>query len=281
MGACLSCLGLSQGAPDEEVIISCPHPLLALGPALRRESPFCTFRTLLECLLTCAKPSESERLLYDDTSVERSGYGTALPGSDLPAPDPEEIRRHREMLERICAETADNLIDVQHTNLLTLRGKPSAEFTTLLNNHFAPQPDSSSPTQPSGPTTPNPNLSSDEPPEPPSPFTQAQLQAAKQHRNGPFSPRHPQDDLIDVPSSYRSAPQTPQKPATERTKSQLLTDGPVDDDEELDAAEEAWLKSISKSNGDTKWDEIRVPREGLMVDFPSAPSEGRNASKTR
>ncbi|TKX26637.1 late endosomal/lysosomal adaptor and MAPK and MTOR activator-like protein [Elsinoe australis] len=232
MGACLSCLGLSQRASDDE-------------------------------------PSESERLLYDETSAERVGYGATGPGPHIPAPDPEELRRHREMLERICAETANNLIDVQHTNLLTLRGKPSAEFATLLNTHFAPPPEPQSPIQASAPSTPNPNLSSDEIPEPPSPFTQAQIQAAQQSNgNGTFNSRTAHDKNSDTAVPQKIGAQSHQQ----------------DGDEEADAAEEAWLKEISNGAADFKWDEIKAPQDGLVVDLNdiTAPSGGiRGASKTR
>ncbi|KAG8631082.1 hypothetical protein KVT40_000222 [Elsinoe batatas] len=242
MGACLSCLGLSQRATDEE-------------------------------------PSESERLLYDETSTVRPGYGATQAGPHVPAPDPEEIRRHREMLERICAETANNLIDVQHTNFLTLRGKPSAEFTTLLNTHFAAPEQYQLPQQPSVPTTPNPNNHTDDPPEPPSPFTQAQIQAAQQ-KNGTFSPRMFQEDTTDLTSSYHSAQQTPTKSAIVKPQDQQKPHH----DEDEDAAEEAWLRSITNSGTDINWDEIKTPQTGLVVDLddvPAAPESMRSVSNTR
>ncbi|KAF4552996.1 Hypothetical protein D9617_8g050090 [Elsinoe fawcettii] len=184
------------------------------------------------------------------------------------------------MLERICAETANNLIDVQHTNLLTLRGKPSAEFTTLLNTHFAAPQEYQSPEPPSAPSTPNPNNTLDDPPEPPSPFTQAQIQAAQQ-RNGTFSPRTLHSDTADLTSSYHSAQQTPTKintqPANVNNQEQHA-------DEEEEAAEEAWLRSITNNNADVNWDEIKTPQAGLVVDLndvPTVPEGMRSVSKTR
>lgn len=164
---------------------------------------------------------------------------------------------------------SSNLIDVQHTNLLTLRGKPSAEFATLLNTHFAPPPEPQSPIQASAPSTPNPNLSSDDVPEPPSPFTQAQIQAAQQSNgNGTFNSRTAHDKKSDTAVPQKIGAQSHQQ----------------DGDEEVDAAEEAWLKEISNGGTDFKWDEIKAPQDGLVVDLNdiSAPSGGmRSASKTR
>ncbi|CAD0027176.1 unnamed protein product [Aureobasidium pullulans] len=48
---------------------------------------------------------ESEGLLYEDATQPQ--YGTVTPGATLPEPDPEELRREREVLERICAQTSN------------------------------------------------------------------------------------------------------------------------------------------------------------------------------
>lgn len=50
------------------------------------------------------KPSETEGLLYEDTA--HAQYGTTGQNGALPEPDPEELRREREVLERICAQTS-------------------------------------------------------------------------------------------------------------------------------------------------------------------------------
>ncbi|KAL2027990.1 hypothetical protein VTO58DRAFT_110678 [Aureobasidium pullulans] len=75
--------------------------------------------------------SESEGLLYEDATQPQ--YGTVTPGATLPEPDPEELRREREVLERICAQTSNELIDVLHHD-----SKLAGDYPCLLNKHFPP-----------------------------------------------------------------------------------------------------------------------------------------------
>lgn len=48
--------------------------------------------------------SDSSHLLGDQY---QPNYGTASGAHSVPQPDPEELRRQRETLERICAETSE------------------------------------------------------------------------------------------------------------------------------------------------------------------------------
>lgn len=89
MGACASCLGLGRRPSDSEVStalawLSCR--LLTQSPPLQR--------------------SDSSHLLADPYQPH---YGSINPpGShSVPQPDPEEIRRQRDALERICAQTSE------------------------------------------------------------------------------------------------------------------------------------------------------------------------------
>lgn len=166
------------------------------------------------------------------------------------------------MLEQICAETANNLIDVQHTNLLTLRGKPSAEFTKLLNTHFAADTAKQQPEVPEPPKTPVQNVPST-PPEPPSPFTQAQLHAAAQNGRSTMAPatfasisEHPSSDSPQ--SAQKQKPETPQR-------------GRDDEDDGRDpdeVAEEEWLASLkAKDPTLVQWDQVKQPSNSLIVDL--------------
>lgn len=83
MGICASCLGLNR-------------------QAAREVSSFCSWQR--RPLADLVKASESEGLLYEDAAQPQ--YGTVTPGATLPEPDPEELRREREVLERICAQTS-------------------------------------------------------------------------------------------------------------------------------------------------------------------------------
>ncbi|KAK4984348.1 hypothetical protein LTR50_006644 [Elasticomyces elasticus] len=87
-------------------------------------------------------PSE-QPLLYDDPSRPR--YGTSQPPT-VPQVDPEVLRREREMLESICAQTSDKLIDVTHTTTThtdpttttTTPSKLPTEYPRLFNSRFPP-----------------------------------------------------------------------------------------------------------------------------------------------
>ena len=84
MGICSSCLG---GRADEEVSSTVRRIRDAVSPA---DAPL--------------QPSDASQLLGDSYQPQ---YGTldARP-QHPPQPDPEEIRREREELEQICADTS-------------------------------------------------------------------------------------------------------------------------------------------------------------------------------
>jgi len=85
------------------------------------------------------EPSEAEGLLYDD-ALAQSQYGTVAGGRGaphVPEPDPEELRREREELERICAETSSDLIDVLNHSTTAPNSKIASELPHLLNKHFS------------------------------------------------------------------------------------------------------------------------------------------------
>ncbi|GAB7355341.1 hypothetical protein MBLNU459_g5870t2 [Dothideomycetes sp. NU459] len=87
------------------------------------------------------EPSETEGLLYEDSPTQ---YGTTGQGGALPEPDPEELRREREILERICAQTSNELIDVLHHSASAPGSKMANDYPYLLNKHFPnPSGDSS------------------------------------------------------------------------------------------------------------------------------------------
>ncbi|KAF2848653.1 hypothetical protein T440DRAFT_400732 [Plenodomus tracheiphilus IPT5] len=80
--------------------------------------------------------SDSSHLLGDQYQPT---YGTANGGHNVPQPDPEELRRQRETLERICAETSEQLIPVsQPTALPELLVQPAKhdEYAHLFNERF-------------------------------------------------------------------------------------------------------------------------------------------------
>ncbi|KAF2157614.1 hypothetical protein K461DRAFT_309692 [Myriangium duriaei CBS 260.36] len=233
MGACLSCLGLQRSSDDE--------------------------------------PSETDRLLYDETTANRTGYGTAGQGAQVSAPDPEELRRHREMLERICAETANNLIDVETTNAMALHGKPSAEFTKLLNTHFATSSANGS-TDQEPPKTPVHNTAST-PPEPPSPFTQAQLHAAAQ--NGRTSAAMTTSTFATISEHADSDAPTTRETSRDRGREGAHTSAGAEDDmlDPEEAAEEAWLASLGVKDT-SRWDDIKQPSDSLVVALGADENDG-------
>ncbi|KAF1850188.1 uncharacterized protein K460DRAFT_270534 [Cucurbitaria berberidis CBS 394.84] len=87
------------------------------------------------------RPSESdqsdrEHLLGDQY---QPNYGAANGTHNVPQPDPEELRRQRETLERICAETSEQLIPVSQSNLLpevTEQPPKNDEYAHLFNERF-------------------------------------------------------------------------------------------------------------------------------------------------
>ncbi|KAF1350039.1 hypothetical protein BDV97DRAFT_181852 [Delphinella strobiligena] len=90
------------------------------------------------------EPSETEALLYEDASQPQ--YGAIGTGTAAPGPDPEELRREREALELICAQTSNELIDVLHHNAITPGSKMASDYSDLLNKHFPNASRASSPT---------------------------------------------------------------------------------------------------------------------------------------
>ncbi|KAH7119798.1 hypothetical protein B0J11DRAFT_70608 [Dendryphion nanum] len=101
-----------------------------------------------------AERSESSHLLGDPYPP----YGThnAPSSQSLTRPDPEEIRRQRDALERICAQTNDKLIDVSQATYADDGSKIASEYPRLFNERFPPQlPQSSRPASASADTAPH------------------------------------------------------------------------------------------------------------------------------
>ncbi|KAH7069788.1 hypothetical protein BKA63DRAFT_519560 [Paraphoma chrysanthemicola] len=89
------------------------------------------------------RPSESDQsdashLLHDPY---QPNYGTAGGAHSVPQPDPEELRRQRETLERICAETSEQLIPVSQPTTIppevTEQPTNDSEYARLFNERFA------------------------------------------------------------------------------------------------------------------------------------------------
>ncbi|KAL1297812.1 hypothetical protein AAFC00_006341 [Neodothiora populina] len=89
------------------------------------------------------EPAETEGLLYEDSQPQ---YGAIGSGSVAPGPDPEELRREREALEQICAQTSNELIDVLHHDAAIPGSKMASDYSLLLNKHFPNRSGASSPT---------------------------------------------------------------------------------------------------------------------------------------
>ncbi|TKA81884.1 hypothetical protein B0A49_00370 [Cryomyces minteri] len=79
-------------------------------------------------------PSETSRLLHDDYEPAYGGANATLPHG--PAPDPEEIRRERDALERLCAQTSDKLIDVSQPAFADAGSKMTSEYPRLFSQRF-------------------------------------------------------------------------------------------------------------------------------------------------
>ncbi|KAF2009601.1 hypothetical protein BU24DRAFT_357838 [Aaosphaeria arxii CBS 175.79] len=94
------------------------------------------------------QPSDSEQSdsshLLGDAYHQQYGSIAATSSHNLPQPDPEEIRRQRDALERICAQTSDKLIDVSQTTH-ALDGSKTAEYHRLFSERFPPLPSNSRP----------------------------------------------------------------------------------------------------------------------------------------
>ncbi|KAF2124029.1 hypothetical protein P153DRAFT_401566 [Dothidotthia symphoricarpi CBS 119687] len=72
-----------------------------------------------------SEESDASHLLADD----QPHYGTV---NNAPQPDPEEIRREREALERICAQTNEQLIPTHAPEVAE-----QDEYQRLFNDRFA------------------------------------------------------------------------------------------------------------------------------------------------
>ncbi|KAJ4349685.1 uncharacterized protein N0V89_008302 [Didymosphaeria variabile] len=105
MGICSSCLGLARRSSD-------------------------------------AERSDSSHLLGDPYQPH---YGSINHPSahSLPQPDPEEIRRQRDALERICAQTSDKLIHVSQAAYTD--DSHHSEYLRLFNERFPPMRSASPP----------------------------------------------------------------------------------------------------------------------------------------
>ncbi|KAF9698023.1 hypothetical protein EKO04_004462 [Ascochyta lentis] len=80
-------------------------------------------------------PSDASQLLGDSYQPQ---YGTldARP-QHAPQPDPEEIRREREALEHICADTSSQLITVVQPTAQPDADQPPVSETTDYAQHFS------------------------------------------------------------------------------------------------------------------------------------------------
>ncbi|KAI9691151.1 MAG: hypothetical protein M1822_008771 [Bathelium mastoideum] len=106
-----------------------------------------------------AQPSETSRLLYEDPYQPH--YGAPNHHPNIPQPDPEELRRERDALERLCAQTSEygihsrciyyraddltrsKLIDVAQSSNADEVSKINSEYPHLFNQRFqAPRPSS-------------------------------------------------------------------------------------------------------------------------------------------
>ncbi|KAF2870324.1 hypothetical protein BDV95DRAFT_608326 [Massariosphaeria phaeospora] len=117
MGICSSCLGLGRRPSDVE-------------------------------------PSDSSHLLGDPYQAH---YGSISANGQHSSPrlDPEEIRRQRDALERICAQTSDKLIHVSQATHLEHGSKMASEYSRLFNERFPPL-------RPSRPSSADANAAQDE-----------------------------------------------------------------------------------------------------------------------
>ncbi|OCK76576.1 hypothetical protein K432DRAFT_445932 [Lepidopterella palustris CBS 459.81] len=105
MGVCASCLGLGRRASQSD-------------------------------------PSDSSHLLGDPYQPHYGGINAGGPHGG-PQPAPEEIRRQRDALERICAQASDKLIDVSQLAYTEDGSKMNSEYPRLFNERFpAPKPTS-------------------------------------------------------------------------------------------------------------------------------------------
>ncbi|KAF2271557.1 uncharacterized protein EI97DRAFT_387649 [Westerdykella ornata] len=94
------------------------------------------------CLGIGRRPSDSARsdtshLLGDSYQPQ---YGSINPAASHSGRqiDPEEIRRQRDALERICAQTSDKLIHVSQATYAEDGWKMISEYQRLFNERFPP-----------------------------------------------------------------------------------------------------------------------------------------------
>ncbi|KAF2452838.1 hypothetical protein BDY21DRAFT_358138 [Lineolata rhizophorae] len=98
------------------------------------------------CLGLGRKPSDSDASdtthLLGDPYQQQYGTTGGPAGPHINQPDPEEIKRQRDALERICAQTTDKLIDVaplttHHATTVDPVPKLHAEYARLFSERFA------------------------------------------------------------------------------------------------------------------------------------------------
>ncbi|KAF2194177.1 hypothetical protein K469DRAFT_709683 [Zopfia rhizophila CBS 207.26] len=107
------------------------------------------------CLGLGRRPSDSEQSnsshLLGDPYQPHYGSINATGSNSGPQLDPEEIRRKRDALERICAQTSDKLIDVSQSVYTEEGSKMTSEYPRLFNERFpASKPHSSRPSSADG-----------------------------------------------------------------------------------------------------------------------------------
>ncbi|CAI6331931.1 unnamed protein product [Periconia digitata] len=134
MGICSSCLGLERRSSDTEV------------------TKIRTDDTGTVVLTHPLQNADSSHLLADPYQPQ---YGSINgPNSHhTPQPDPEEIRRQRDALERICAQTSDKLIHVSHATYTDQA--TNSEYHRLFHERFPPAASSR-------PASANPDMEEDE-----------------------------------------------------------------------------------------------------------------------
>ncbi|KAL9087750.1 MAG: hypothetical protein Q9165_006517 [Trypethelium subeluteriae] len=91
-----------------------------------------------------AQPSETSRLLYEDPYQPH--YGAVNPHPNVPQPDPEELRRERDALERLCAQTSEYAITFRlsyyeanpfvRSKLIDVTQPADAEESSKINNEY-------------------------------------------------------------------------------------------------------------------------------------------------
>ncbi|KAL2351285.1 hypothetical protein BJ546DRAFT_998571 [Cryomyces antarcticus] len=75
--------------------------------------------------------SETSRLLHDDYDPAYGGTN-----ANLPALDPEELQRERDVLERLCEQTSDTLIEVSQSAFADAGSNMTSEYPYLFSLYF-------------------------------------------------------------------------------------------------------------------------------------------------